>query len=50
MRDLARLGEEFSIGVKRSKEFRALIAQIPESDWVTIIEAVQRRCTDRRDS
>ena len=38
MRDLARQGVEFSIGVKQSKQVRALIAQIPESDWVTIID------------
>jgi hypothetical protein len=29
-------GIEFSIGVKQSKTIRALIAQIPETDWVTI--------------
>ncbi len=29
-------GVEFSVGVKQSKTIRALIAQIPETDWVTI--------------
>jgi len=29
-------GIEFSIGVKQSKTIRTLIAQIPETDWVTI--------------
>jgi len=29
-------GIEFSIGVKQSKTIRALIAQIPEENWVTI--------------
>jgi hypothetical protein len=29
-------GIEFSIGVKQSQTIRALIAQIPETDWVTI--------------
>jgi hypothetical protein len=36
MAQLARRGVEFSIGVKQSKAIRALIAQIPEPDWVTI--------------
>jgi len=31
-------GVEFSIGVKLSKTIRALIEQIPETDWVTIAE------------
>ena len=38
MRDLARQGVEFSIGIKQSKQVKALIAQIPESDWVTIAD------------
>ena len=38
MRDLDRRGVEFSIGVKQSKTIRALIAQIPEADWVTIAD------------
>jgi hypothetical protein len=29
-------GIEFSIGVKQSKTIRKLIAQIPETDWVTV--------------
>ena len=33
---LDREGVEFSIGVKQSKQVRALIAEIPEQDWVTI--------------
>jgi Transposase DDE domain group 1 len=36
MRELARRGIEFSIGVKQSTTIRALIAEIPETDWVTI--------------
>ncbi len=36
MKQLARQGVEFSIGVKQSKTIRALIAQIPEEDWITI--------------
>ena len=36
MADLAARGVEFSIGVKQSKTIRALIALIPETDWVTI--------------
>ena len=31
-------GVEFSIGVKLSKTIRALIEQIPETDWVTIAD------------
>ncbi len=38
MRELARQGVEFSIGVKQSKTIRALIAQIPETDWITITD------------
>jgi hypothetical protein len=33
---LDREGVEFSIGVKQSKTIRALIDQIPETDWVTV--------------
>jgi hypothetical protein len=29
-------GIEFSIGVKQTKAIRALIAQVPEEDWVTV--------------
>jgi hypothetical protein len=36
MRALDRRGVEFSIGVKQSKQVRALIDQIPETEWVTI--------------
>jgi hypothetical protein len=36
MKQLARHGVEFSIGVKQSQAIRALIAEIPETDWVTI--------------
>jgi len=36
MAELTRRGIEFSIGVKQSKTIRALIAEIPETDWVTI--------------
>jgi hypothetical protein len=36
MKALDTRGVEFSIGVKQSKTIRALIAQIPEDDWVTI--------------
>jgi Transposase DDE domain group 1 len=35
---LDRQGVEFSIGVKQSKTIRALIAVIPETDWVTIAD------------
>ncbi len=38
MRELARQGVEFSIGVKQSKTIRALIAEIPETAWVTITD------------
>ena len=38
MRELARRGIEFSIGVKQSKAIRALIDQIPETAWVTIAD------------
>ncbi|MGH7733261.1 MAG: IS1380 family transposase [Gemmatimonadales bacterium] len=37
MRQLARQGVEFSIGIKQSKAIKALIALIPEEDWVTIV-------------
>ena len=36
MRALHRQGVEFSIGVKQSKTIRALIAVIPDTDWVTV--------------
>jgi len=36
MRELARRGIEFSIGVKQSTTIRLLIDEIPEADWVTI--------------
>jgi hypothetical protein len=35
---LDRQGVEFSIGVKQSKTIRALIDQIPETDWVTVVD------------
>ncbi len=38
MRTLDRLNVEFSIGVKQSKTIRALIAEIPKTDWVTIAD------------
>jgi hypothetical protein len=38
MAQLARQGVEFSIGIKQSKTIRALIAEIPEADWVTITD------------
>jgi hypothetical protein len=38
MRALDARGIEFSIGVKQSQAIRALIAQIPETDWVTITD------------
>ena len=41
MRELARDGVEFSIGVKQSKQVRALVAEIPEEDWVTIVDYPQ---------
>jgi hypothetical protein len=31
-----RQGVEFSIGVKQSKAIRALIEQIPDTDWVAV--------------
>ncbi|MGH3540750.1 MAG: IS1380 family transposase, partial [Pseudonocardiaceae bacterium] len=37
MRQLARQGVEFSIGIKQSKAIKALIALVPEEDWVTIV-------------
>jgi hypothetical protein len=36
MKTLDRQRVEFSIGVKQSKQVRALIAEIPEEDWVAI--------------
>jgi hypothetical protein len=38
MRALDRAGVEFSIGVKQSKTIRALIAEIPQADWVTVAD------------
>ena len=38
MAELDRQGVEFSIGVKQSKQIRALIEQIPETDWVTVAD------------
>ncbi len=38
MADLARDGVGFSIGVKQTKTTRELIAQIPDTDWVTIAD------------
>jgi hypothetical protein len=38
MRALDRQGVGFSIGVKQSKTIRALIEQIPETDWVTVTD------------
>ena len=38
MKALDTRGVEFSIGVKQSKTVRALIAQIPETDWITIAD------------
>jgi hypothetical protein len=35
---LDRQGVEFSIGVKQSKTIRALIDQIPEDAWVTVVD------------
>ncbi len=37
-RELDARGVEFSIGVKQSKTIRALIDQIPETDWVTVVD------------
>jgi hypothetical protein len=37
-KELAKRGIEFSIGVKLSKTIRALIEQIPETDWVTVAD------------
>ena len=51
MRALDRQGVEFSIGVKQSKTIRALIDQIPETDWVPGHRLPRhRRGADRRDS
>ncbi|MDQ2761123.1 MAG: hypothetical protein M3Y17_12030, partial [Actinomycetota bacterium] len=52
MAELTRRGIEFSIGVKQSKTIRALIAQIPETDWVTIADypTPGRRRSPRRRS
>ncbi len=38
MKALHRQGVEFSIGVKQSKTIRALIAEIPEENWVTVVD------------
>jgi Transposase DDE domain group 1 len=37
-KELDARGVEFSIGVKQSKTIRALIDEIPETDWVTVID------------
>ena len=38
MRQLARHGVQFSIGIKQTKQIRELIEQISESDWITITD------------
>ncbi len=38
MRALDRQGVEFSVAVKQSKTVRALIAEIPEADWVAVAD------------
>jgi hypothetical protein len=38
MRALERAGVQFSTGVRQSKTIRALIAEIPEADWVTVAD------------
>jgi Transposase DDE domain group 1 len=38
MASLDRRGVEFSIGVRQHKHIRALIDQIPETDWVTVTD------------
>jgi hypothetical protein len=38
MRSLDRQGIEFSIGVRQHKHVRALIEEIPETDWATITD------------
>jgi hypothetical protein len=35
---LDRQGVEFSIGVKQCKKVRAAVAEIPETDWVTVTD------------
>jgi hypothetical protein len=37
-KELDTRGVEFSIGVKQSKTIRASIDQIPETDWVTVVD------------
>ena len=37
-KELNARGLEFSIGVKQSKTTRALIDQIPETDWITVVD------------
>jgi hypothetical protein len=37
-KELDASGVEFSIGVKQSKTIQALIDQIPETDWVTVVD------------
>ncbi len=41
MRRLGEDGVEFSIGVKQTKTVRALVAQIPDEDWVTVADYPQ---------
>jgi hypothetical protein len=36
LKALDRQGVEFSVGIKQSKQVKALIAEIPEQEWVTI--------------
>jgi hypothetical protein len=38
MRELDRRNVQFSIGIKQSQQVRALITQIPESDWVPVAD------------
>jgi hypothetical protein len=38
MKRLDREGVEFSIGIKQSKQVRALISEIPEQDWVSVAD------------
>jgi hypothetical protein len=38
MKALNTRGVEFSIGVKQSKKIQKLIEQIPEADWVTVVD------------
>jgi hypothetical protein len=50
-RALDQRGVEFSIGAKQSNQARALIDQIPETEWVTIEDYPETRAgPDRRDN